>query len=207
MKQRCLYTLVLMMVTTIGLYAQEHVERVDTTVIKPKPNPVINTPMFFGSGLPFFPVPTLDQPESKEERAARINQETYERVMASVNQNLAPYRPPHLTDAQKALLYIGGLFLTSPYKFRPGTVPLMSASNPFVYAVTPGMAPFEHPYSTDKFPQCIRTELDFSSGTYKQVMVKWEELERSMARSYGGPYRLEPVPRMRFNNYGDHLVP
>ena len=81
------------MVSAIGLNAQEHVERVDTTVIKPKPNPVINTPVLF------------------------------------------------------------------------------------------------------------------SSGTYKQVMVKWEELERSMARSHGGPYRLEPVPRMRFNNYGDHLVP
>lgn len=207
MKQRFLYTVVLMMASAIGLFAQEHVERVDTTVMKPKPNPIINIPAFSANSIPLLHLPSLEEPESKEERAARINQETYQRVMASINQNLTPYRPPHLTDTQKALLYIGGLFLTSPYKFRPGTVPLMNASNPFVYAVTPGKAPFEHPYSPDKFPQCIRTELDFSSGTYKQVMVKWEELERSMAKSYGGTYRLEPVPRMRFNNYGDYLVP
>jgi hypothetical protein len=205
MKQKWLYTVVLLMVCTIGLHAQEHVEKVDTTVIKPQP--LISTPAFAPMGLPFFPVITFEQPESKEEQAVRINRETYQRVMTSVNQYLSPYRPAHLTEAQKTLLFIGGLFLNSPYKFRPGTVPLMNASNPFVYAVTPGMAPFEHPYSPDKIPQCIRTELDFSSGTYKQVMIKWSEVEKSMVRSYGGPYRLEPVPRMRFNNYGDHLVP
>lgn len=205
MKQKWLYTVVLLMVSTIGLYAQEHVEKVDTTVIKP--NPIISTPVFSSSGLPFFPVPTFEQPESKEEQAARINRETYERVMASINEYLAPHRPPHLTDTQKTLLFIGGLFLNSPYKFRPGTVPLMNASNPFIYAVTPGMAPFEHPYSPDKFPQCIRTELDFTSGTYRQVMIKWDEVEKSMARSFGGPYRLEPVPRMRFNNSLDNIVP
>ena len=205
MKRKWLYTLVLLMVSAIGLKAQEHVEKVDTTVIKP--NPLISAPILSGSGLPFFPIPAFDEPESKEEMAARINRETYLRVMASVNQDLSPFRPPHLSNTQKTLLFIGGLFLNSPYKFRPGTVPVMNASNPFMYAVTPGMAPFEHPYSPDKFPQCIRTELDFTSGTYRQVMIKWDEVEKSMARSFGGPYRLEPVPRMRFNNSLDNIVP
>jgi len=206
MRQKWLYTVVLLMVSAIGLQAQEHVEKVDTTVIKPKPSPVINTPSLSSSSLPSFQFLSFEEPESKEEMAARINRETYLRVMASVNQSLTPFRPPHLSDTQKTLLFIGGLFLTSPYKFRPGTIPLMNASNPFMYAITPGMAPYEHPYSSDVFPQCISTELDFSSGTYRQVMVKWDEVERSMARSFGGPYRLDPVPKMRFNNSLDNII-
>ena len=202
MYKKWFYTVVLLMAAAIGLHAQEHV---DTVTIKPKP--ITSLSLFSGTWQPVFPSLGGTAEESKEERAARINRETYTRVMASVQQNLSWHQPAKLSKAEMALLFVGGLFLNSPYKFRPGTVPLMNASNPFVYAVTPGKAPFEHPYSTDKFPQCIRTELDFSSGTYKQVMVKWEELERSMAKSYGGPYRLEPVPRMRFNNYGDYLVP
>ena len=204
MKQKWLYTVVLLMVSYIGLHAQEHVEKVDTTVIKPEP--LIHSPAFSGSVFPIFPLLTLEEPESKEEMAARINRETYLRVMASVNQNLSPFRPPHLSNTQKMLLFIGGFFFTSPYKFRPGTVPVMNASNPFMFAATPGMAPFEYPYSPIAFPQSIRTELDFSSGTYRQVMVKWVEVERSMARSFGGPYRTEPVPKMRFNNSLDNII-
>ena len=194
--------LVLLMVTTIGLYAQE---KVDSLRIKPKPAPETVAPVFSADRLPLFLLPSPDERESKEEMAARINRETYLRVTASVNQSLAPLRPPHLSPTQKALLFIGGLFLTSPYKFRPGTVPVMNASNPFMYAVTPGMAPFEHPYSPDEFPQAIRTEFDFTSGTYKQVMIKWTDLENSMARSFSSPYRLEPVPRFRYNNALDNI--
>ena len=114
MKQKWLYTVVLLMVSTIGLYAQEHVEKVDTTVIKP--NPIISTPVFSSSGLPFFPVPTFEQPESKEEQAARINRETYERVMASINEYLAPHRPPHLRRAQAP----GSTSRWIPSRPRPG---------------------------------------------------------------------------------------
>ena len=174
MIQKWLYTVVLLVVSAIGLHAQEHVEKVDTTVIKPKPNPVINTPILSGSGLPFFPLPTLEEAESKEEMAARINRETYLRVMASTKQYLAPFRPPHFSNTPIKLQFIG------PYKFRPGTVPVMNASNPFIYAVTPGMAPYKRPYSPNVFPPCIKTELDFRSGTYRQVMVKWDEVERNM---------------------------
>ena len=194
--------LVLLMVTTIGLYAQE---KVDSLRIKPKPAPETVAPVFSADRLPLFLLPAPDERESKEEMAARINRETYLRVTASVSQSLAPLRPPHLSATQKALLFIGGLFLTSPYKFRPGTVPVMNASNPFMYAVTPGMAPFEHPYSPEVFPQCIGTEFDFASGTYKQVMIKWTDLENSMARSFSSPYRLDPVPRYRYNNALDYI--
>lgn len=184
--------LVLLMVSTIGLYAQE---KVDSLQMKPKPRPETVAPVFSADRLPLFLLPAPDGRESKEEMAARINRETYLRVTASVNQSLAPLRPPHLSPTQKALLFIGGLFLTNPYKFRPGTVPVMNA----------GMAPFEHPYSPEVFPQCIGTEFDFASGTYKQVMIKWTDLENSMSRSFSSPYRLDPVPRYRYNNALDYI--
>lgn len=197
MKQKWIYTLVLLMAGAMGLHAQEYVDKADTVVIKPRPLPLMGVPSLL---QPYQFSLAPDPFETKEQRAARINQQTYDRVMTSVNQNLNWFKPPHLTQLQMALLLVGGLFLTSPYKFQPGTVPLMNASNPFVYARTPGMAPYEHRYSSDAFPQCIRTDFDFRSGTYQQVMIKWEEVEKSMARSYGGPYRNEPVPYMHFSS-------
>lgn len=190
-----LYTVLLLMASAIGLHAQE---KVDSTVIKPTLNPILETPARTQIVLPILMAPSLDEQESKEEMAARINRETYLRVMTSVHQSLSLNRPP---------LISGTPFLTGPYQFRPGTVPVMSATNPFIYAVTPGMTPYAHRYSPDVFPQCIRTELDFSSGTYRQVMVQWKELEKSMSRSFGGPYRLEPVPRIRYNNSLDSIIP
>lgn len=195
MGKRWFYMVILLMAGAIGLHAQE---RVDTVILKPKP--LITSSLFSGSWQPIFPSPEGMPSESKEQRVARINQEIYERVMASVEQNLSWHRPAKLSQVEMALLFVGGLFLNSPYKFRPGTVPLMNASNPFIYAVTPGQAPYIYPYTPDKFPQCISTEYDFRTGTYQQVMIKWNEVERSMARSYGGPYRNDPVPKMKFRS-------
>ena len=197
MKQKWIYTLVLLMAGAMGLHAQEYVDKADTVVIKPRPLPLMGVPSLL---QPYQFSLAPDPFETKEQRAARINQQTYDRVMTSVNQNLNWFKPPHLTQLQMALLFVGGLFLTSPYKFQPGTVPLMNASNPFIYARTPGMAPYELRYSPEAFPQCIRTEFDFTSGTYRQVMVQWNEVEKSMVRSYGGPYRNDPVPKMQFSS-------
>ena len=207
MRQRWLFALVLLVAGAVGAHAQEHVERADTTACRPKPFPVMGAPLFadpfqalYLSGMP-------EMPESKEERAARINRETFLRVMASVQQNLAPYRPASLSRTEMALLFIGSLFLTSPYQFREGTTPVMNASNPFVYAVVPGGVPVVYRYSPEAFPQSIRLEHDFKSGTYRQVMVRWEDLEKSMSRSFGGsPYRTEPVPKVQFHST-DKLAP
>ena len=133
--------------------------------------------------------------ETKEQRAARINALTSAKLMSSVDYNLSWYRPPYLTGLQKTLLFAGRLFLTSPYSFPQGAVPVMNASNPFLYAYTPGWAPFEHPYSPDRFPQSIRLDFDFTTGTYKQVMVKWEDLQRSMGTNFGGfSQQYAPIP-------------
>ena len=195
MGKKWLYTIVLLVVSAIGLHAQEHVEKTDTVSIKPRPFPIISSPLFSAPWQSLYLSPDVDAVESKEQRAARINQETFYRVMASVKHNISWFKPPSKSP-----------LLRGPYTFLPGTVPMMNASNPFIYAVTPGGAPFVYPYSTDAFPQCIKTEYDFKSGTYQQVMVKWDEVEKSMARSFGGPYRYEPVPRMQFLST-DKLVP
>ena len=197
MNKKWLYTFILLLVNAIGLSAQEYVGKADTVTIKPRP---VAPSLFYNDLQPYYLLPLPDARESKEQRAARINQETYYRLLASVDHNLSWHRPPALSNTEKALLMVAGFFLNSPYKFKPGTVPLMNASNPFVYAVTPGCAPIFHPYNTDAFPQCIRTEYDFKSGTYQQVMIQWDEVEKSMARSFGGPYRNEPVPRMQFSS-------
>ena len=205
MGRKWLYTVILLVVSTIGLHAQVHVEKFDTVTMKPSPVPIITSPLFSDTWHSVYSV-GADAVESKEQQAARINQETFYRVMSSVTYYLDGYRPPVLTNTEKALLFVAGFFLRSPYKFQPGTVPLMSASNPFIYAVTPGGAPSVYPYSPGAFPQCVRSEYDFRSGTYQQVMVKWDELERSMSRSFGGPYRNESVPRMQFLST-DKLLP
>lgn len=194
MNKKWFHTVILLMAAAMGLYAQEPV---DTLTIKPKP--VVSTSLFSAPWQPLFPSMDGFMAESKEQRAARVNQETYYRVMASVDQSISS-QIPKLTQAQMVLLFVGGLFLNSPYKFRPGTVPLMNASNPFIYAVTPGQAPYVSRYSPDAFPQCISAEYDIRTGTYQQVMIKWSEVERSMVRSYGGPYRNDPVPKMKFSS-------
>lgn len=205
MGKKWFHTVVLLLMGSIGLYAQEHVEKADTISMKPKPFPIVTSPLFPNAFNPLY-MPIDVAAESEEQRAARINRETFVRVMASARQNLDVYRLPRLSNAEMTLLFIAGLFLNSPYKFQPGTIPVMSASNPFIFAVEPGGAPYVYTYSPEAFPQSIRTEYDFKSGTYQQVMVKWEDLERSMSRSFGGPYRTDPIPRMRFHST-DSLIP
>lgn len=203
MKAKWLYTLVLLVAGAIGLQAQERVVKVDSAAGAPQSLPLMGAPVFLPPWHPFDLSRAADLEETKEQRAARINRETYQRVMASARENL---RPLQLSGTERFLLFIGSMFLTSPYKFRAGTVPVMNASNPFIYAIPPGGAPYEPIYSPSAFPQCIRTEFDFRSGTYRQVMVKWNEVEQNMARSFGGPYRTEPVPKVQFHST-DRLAP
>ena len=143
--------------------------------------------------MPSFLSP--DPFETKEQRAARINAMTSASLMSSLNYNLSWYRPPHLSEGAKWALFAGSLFLSNPYAFPKGTVPMMNTSNPFIYAYTPGWAPYDHPYSPDLFPQSIRLEFDFTTGTYKQVMVKWDDLQKNMANSFSNSYpQYAPIP-------------
>lgn len=106
----------------------------------------------------------------------------------------------------KGLFSVLKLFLTSPYKFQDGYVPVMSASNPFMAIKTPGGAPYENPYSPDKFPQAVRMEYDTATGTYKPVMVDWKEYQKQLDVRYNIPIENRPIPKVPLAP-GDRLVP
>ena len=69
----------------------------------------------------------------------------------------------------------------NPFAIPYGHVPMGNSSNPFVTAMTPGWQPEPYKYSPESIPQCIRLEYDFASGTWKQVMVDWEEYTEQMS--------------------------
>ncbi len=168
--------------------------KADTLRTRPAPLPVMGTAPAPGIRQPSILRPPLF--ETKEQRAARINAAVQANVMNYMDQSLAWYRPPKLSREVKMALFMASLFLSNPYGFREGYVPLMNHSFPFIEAKTPGMAPYDNPYSPDRFPQAIRSEYDFATGKYKQVMVPWDEYEKNMARSFGGAYNTAPVPKI-----------
>lgn len=137
--------------------------------------------------------------ESREERAARINAATSANVLRTMGKNLDLYRPPHFSREEILALKILRLFLSNPFGFAEGTVPMMSTSNPFVYAKTPGWAPYENPYSPDKIPQTIRTEYDFATGTYKTVARPWSEVQMDLSRGTSASFNNTPIPRVYMN--------
>lgn len=134
--------------------------------------------------------------ETPAQKAARINAATYSSVMASIDRDLYWHRPPVYSKYARMAFQASRMFLSNPFGFRPGYAPLMNPSFPWIDVYVPGQAPYEHPYSPEFFPQSIRLEYDPLTGTYKQVMVDWNELQKNMARSFGGSYRNEPVPRV-----------
>lgn len=167
MKKRWLCLTGCLLAGSIGLHAQE-VRKADSTFLRPHPLPLLRSP---------FEAPRVSQPaliglpdplETKEQRAQRINRETVRRVMSSL-------RIPSFQVRFKQPLLMG------PYTFVQGTRPVMNANNPFIFSVEPCGEPVIHPYSSKTFPQCVRLEYDFKSGTYKEVMVKWDEVQNQLA--------------------------
>lgn len=169
------------------------VMRPDSLSLKPLPSFILSTPSFMPLRQPnqlFSPLGI----ETKEQRAARINEQTFTSVMESVDKYLIWYRPPKLTKPWKQILGAAKLFLSNPYGFPEGCVPLMNASFPFIYARTPGMAPYDNPYTSDLFPKCIDSEYDFATGTYKQVMVDWSEVQNRMSAANTSYQSNQAVP-------------
>lgn len=202
MSRRLFSVFVLLCAGALVLRAQEvpvtvsdgPVVKVDSLQGRPQLLPLMGNVLSPGVRQPSVLRPPLF--ETKEQRAARINAAVQANVMNYMDQSLAWYRPPKLSKEYRAALFVASLFLSNPYGFRSGYVPLMNHSFPFIEAKTPGMAPYDNPYSPDRIPQTVRTEYDFATGKYKQVMVPWEEYEKSMARNFGGAYNTSPVPKI-----------
>lgn len=204
MGRKWLYILLLLAAGSRGLQAQDYavsvldgpVVKADSLKTRPEFLPLIVNPAFPRIGMPSRLSPLPDAFESKEQRAARINALTANGVMHSVGTNLILYRPPKFSAPARTALFVAGLFLSNPYGFADGYVPLMNPSFPFITAYTPGMAPYDNPYSPDRIPQCIRLEYDAATGTYKQVMVPWADVQKSLNRSFGGSFRNDPIPQI-----------
>ena len=211
MGRRLLYIILLLMAWAYSLEAQEvpvtaldgPVLKADTLENRPKAVPL--RPGFLRSyRSPSFRAPSSLSPsllppgqmefETKEQFAARINARTYAAVMSSVDSDLYWHRMPKYSRPVKVAMSIAGLFLSNPFGFREGYVPLMNHSFPFIFAATPGWAPYEYPYSTEAFPQSIGAEFDLATGTYKQKVLDWSEVQKNMTRSFGGSFKYEPVP-------------
>ena len=164
----------------------------DSLSFKPLPSFLLSTPSF----RPLQQADRLFSPlgiETKEQRAARINQQTFNAAMLSVDRNLYWHRPQKIPKQWMPIIFVARLFLTNPCAFPEGYVPLMNHSFPFIYAKTPGLAPYDSPYTSEQFPKCIDTEYDFATGTYKQVMVDWSEVQSRLSNSNIG-FSSQPVP-------------
>lgn len=214
MSRRILVTIVALAVGMMRLGAQDvrildgpALEVEDSLNVRPKPFPTLLNPIpgpMIQTLSPLFA--PLNPFETKEQRAARINARTFYSLRQSIDYNLSWYRPPHYTQGEKILYSILALFLSNPFGYREGYVPLMSHSNPFVYAKIPGMAPYDNPYSPEYFPQTIKTEYDFATGTYKTVMVGWEDFQKSLlVRPGGSSFGNAPIPRVEVTP-GDRIV-
>ncbi len=76
---------------------------------------------------------------------------------------------------------------------RPASRPGSSA----LPASMRSLAPAINPYSPDSFPQTVRSEYDFATGTYKMVARPWSEVQADLSkRISGGTFRTDPVPRV-----------
>jgi|GEM_PF-1257158 len=202
MNRRFLSLFVLLFAGALLLRAQDHPVQVPDGPLMGVDSlqrwPELLPPMG-GPAFPDIRMPSILSPlgyESKEQRAARVNQRARNSLLGSMDYDLQWYRPPKLSREAKAALFVASLFLSNPYGFPAHAVPLMNHSFPFVYAIEPGMAPYDSPYSPEYFPQTIRTEYDFATGKYKQVMIPWSEFEMKMSRSFGGSYKPEAVPKI-----------
>ncbi len=214
MSRRILVTIVALAVGMMRLGAQDvrildgpALEVEDSLNVRPKPFPTLLNPIPGPMIRTFSPLfAPLNPFETKEQRAARINARTFYAVQQSVDRNLVWYRMPHYTKEEQALLFLLKLFLSAPFGYREGYTHLMNHSNPFIYAKTPGMAPYDNPYSPEYFPQTIKTEYDFATGTYKTVMVDWEDFQKSLLVNPGGnSFGNAPIPQVVVTP-GDRIV-
>ena len=212
MSRRLFSVFVMLCAGTLVLRAQDHpvtvpdgpVVKLDSLQSRPQPLPVMSYPLSPGIRQPSILRPPLF--ETKEQRAARVNAAVQTNVMNYTDQSLRWYRPPKLSREVRAALFVTSLFLSNPYGFREGYVPLMNHSFPFIEAKTPGMAPYDNPYSPDRIPQAIRSEYDFATGTYKTVMVSWEDFQKSLlVRPGGNSFGNTAIPRVEVTP-GDRIV-
>lgn len=126
-------------------------------------------------------------PVSREDRTIAVNFAVHAALTASVAESMKAVPLVDITATT------GWMPFANPFAIAYGYVPLGNSSNPFIVAKIPGWNPEPDKYSPESIPQCIKLEYDFATGTYRQVMVSWEEYTRQMAK-FPANIRTDPVP-------------
>lgn len=154
-------------------------------------------------------------PEAKEEKAARINRNTYLSIIESVDQHLEPYRMSTLYEniskewatAIYTTTILARLFLSPQFSVPYGYVPI-DYSTHFLYAKIPGWAPdpYEGMYSSGVVAKSVESEFDLATGKYKPVMVDWKVYEaRRVELDFHADIEVKPVPVQHFNTFENQL--
>ena len=209
MTGRLFYTLILLVAWTFCLKAQDIPTtmldgpsvKTDTLESRPRPMPLPRFSSYSRLMAPSSLSPSFlsTNPfgfETKEEFAARINAAAFDRVMSSIDKDLYWHRPPKYSKGVYYAMFIANPFLSNVFDYPDHYAPLFNPYFNLLFVYVPGMAPYEHIYSPEFFPQSISTEFDPATGKYKQVMVDWTDVQKNMARSFGGSYKTEPVPKI-----------
>lgn len=127
---------------------------------------------------------------------------TPNQIMQITSMHLNWGAPARIPMVWAILLKLSTLFLSNPSAVPEGYMAL-NPSSPFLLVKIPGMAPSLNPYSSEQIPLCIKTEFNFSTGKYEQVMVDWSEVQFKMNNSRIEILRqtlpvLPPSPADRF---------
>ena len=133
--------------------------------------------------------------ETKEQYAMRVNKLTSEIVMSNISKTMERMILPPVPEVWRPEGASTSFFYMAPFSIPFGYVPVMNSSNPFAITKVPGWAPEEDKYGPDKFPQCIKLEYDFASGTYKQVMVDPFSEDGKKAFGLSSYQKISPVPK------------
>lgn len=189
--------IILLFAGAAALRAQDYsVTPIDGPTVKA--DTVSNKPTFLP--LPFDPtaanqpiVNPLEIPrfETPYQRAARLATMAKNRILLMYNRNLESLR-----------FQVYGPFL----RLAPQGFVRLQGSNPMILGREPGKYPYDNPYSPENFPQTIRSEYDFATGTYKLVPIKWEEyLLNESFRFNPANFNNAPIPQVKLTP-GDQIM-
>jgi len=198
-------SLILLLTGTVGIMAQDVPVQIlegtalpcDSVSIRPSGIPMPFTPVF---GIPLrMTVPSIDKTGLMNRRAGFL---TPNQIMQITSMHLNWGTPSKIPKVWEVLLKLAALFLTNPCAVPEGYM-VLDSSSPYILMKIPGMAPLQNPYSLEQIPMWIRTEYNYSTGKYEQVMVEWSEVQFKMNNSNIEILRqtlpvLPPSPADRF---------
>ena len=134
---------------------------------------------------------SLPEYETKRERQARVARSATRTVVESMKKSMDYIR-----------LQVYKPFLSG----APAGFVRLQDSNPMILGREPGKYPYDNPYSPENFPQTVRSEYDFATGTYKLVPIKWDEYQKSMnVRFNPANFNNAPIPQVNLTP-GDQIM-